>query len=114
MSGDQIYSLSQSVLFVGSVVQGGAPVGLYPKPVQVLYGHTDEVVSVSISTELDMAVSGSRVRAQFTTVLCIFCCVSSHPGNWNNLTHSAELHLKLIFRFPAFRRCTPFLCDVYC
>ncbi len=44
-------------------MQGGAPVGLYPKPVQVLYGHTDEVVSVSISTELDMAVSGSRVRA---------------------------------------------------
>uniref|UniRef100_A0A7N6A220 Neurobeachin-like protein 2 n=1 Tax=Anabas testudineus TaxID=64144 RepID=A0A7N6A220_ANATE len=40
--------------------QGGAPVGLYPKPVQVLYGHTDEVVSVAISTELDMAVSGSR------------------------------------------------------
>uniref|UniRef100_A0A4W6E515 Neurobeachin-like protein 2 n=1 Tax=Lates calcarifer TaxID=8187 RepID=A0A4W6E515_LATCA len=40
--------------------QGGTPVGLHPKPVQVLYGHTDEVVSVSISTELDMAVSGSR------------------------------------------------------
>ncbi|XP_058471810.1 neurobeachin-like protein 1 isoform X2 [Solea solea] len=40
--------------------QGGAPVGLSPKPVQVLHGHTDEVVSVSISTELDMAVSGSR------------------------------------------------------
>ncbi|XP_034031730.1 neurobeachin-like protein 1 isoform X2 [Thalassophryne amazonica] len=40
--------------------QWGAPVGLHPKPVQVLYGHTDEVVSVSISTELDMAVSGSR------------------------------------------------------
>ncbi|XP_016095948.1 neurobeachin-like protein 1 [Sinocyclocheilus grahami] len=40
--------------------QGGAPVGLSHKPVQVLYGHTDEVVSVSISTELDMAVSGSR------------------------------------------------------
>ncbi|XP_046887347.1 neurobeachin-like protein 1 [Hypomesus transpacificus] len=40
--------------------QGGAPAGLCPKPVQVLYGHTDEVVSVSISTELDMAVSGSR------------------------------------------------------
>lgn len=36
--------------------------GLSHKPVQVLYGHTDEVVSVSISTELDMAVSGSRVR----------------------------------------------------
>ncbi|XP_067349895.1 neurobeachin-like protein 1 isoform X4 [Channa argus] len=40
--------------------QGGAPVGLNPKPVQVLYGHIDEVVSVAISTELDMAVSGSR------------------------------------------------------
>ncbi|CAG01002.1 unnamed protein product, partial [Tetraodon nigroviridis] len=40
--------------------QGGTPVGLCPKPVQVLYGHTDEVVSVSISTELDIAVSGSR------------------------------------------------------
>lgn len=44
------------------VLQGGCPVGLCPKPVQVLYGHTDEVLSVSISTELDMAVSGSRVR----------------------------------------------------
>uniref|UniRef100_A0A8B9RHI3 Neurobeachin-like protein 2 n=1 Tax=Astyanax mexicanus TaxID=7994 RepID=A0A8B9RHI3_ASTMX len=40
--------------------QGGAPVGLSPKPLQVLYGHTDEVVSVCISTELDMAVSGAR------------------------------------------------------
>ncbi|KAM4537797.1 neurobeachin-like protein 1 isoform 2-T2 [Fundulus diaphanus] len=40
--------------------QGGAPVGLSSKPIQVLYGHTDEVVSVAISTELDMAVSGSR------------------------------------------------------
>ncbi|XP_056156935.1 neurobeachin-like protein 1 [Lampris incognitus] len=40
--------------------QGGSPMGLCPKPVQMLYGHTDEVVSVSISTELDMAVSGSR------------------------------------------------------
>ncbi|KAG7265442.1 hypothetical protein CRUP_002251 [Coryphaenoides rupestris] len=40
--------------------QGGAPAGLCPKPVQVLYGHTDEVLCVSISTELDMAVSGSR------------------------------------------------------
>ena len=48
-------------------LQGGAPVGLCPKPVQVLYGHTDEVVSVSISTELDMAVSGSRVRTHHYT-----------------------------------------------
>uniref|UniRef100_A0A8C2TX36 Neurobeachin-like protein 2 n=1 Tax=Coturnix japonica TaxID=93934 RepID=A0A8C2TX36_COTJA len=40
--------------------QGGVPVGLTPKPLQILYGHTDEVTSVGISTELDMAVSGSR------------------------------------------------------
>ncbi|XP_017689650.1 PREDICTED: neurobeachin-like protein 1 [Lepidothrix coronata] len=42
------------------VQQGGVPVGLAPKPFQILYGHTDEVSSVGISTELDMAVSGSR------------------------------------------------------
>uniref|UniRef100_A0A8D1XZJ9 Neurobeachin like 1 n=1 Tax=Sus scrofa TaxID=9823 RepID=A0A8D1XZJ9_PIG len=40
--------------------QGGVPVGLASKPFQILYGHTDEVLSVGISTELDMAVSGSR------------------------------------------------------
>ncbi|XP_023565929.1 neurobeachin-like protein 1 [Octodon degus] len=40
--------------------QGGVPVGLASKPFQILYGHTDEVLSVAISTELDMAVSGSR------------------------------------------------------
>lgn len=42
--------------------------GLHPKPVQILYGHTDEVVSVAISTELDMAVSGSRVGATLSEV----------------------------------------------
>ncbi|XP_072010630.1 neurobeachin-like protein 2 isoform X2 [Engystomops pustulosus] len=40
--------------------QGGVSAGLSPKPVQVLYGHNDEVTSVAISTELDMAVSGSK------------------------------------------------------
>ncbi|XP_059134551.1 neurobeachin-like protein 1 isoform X2 [Peromyscus eremicus] len=40
--------------------QGGSPVGLASKPFQILYGHTDEILSVGISTELDMAVSGSR------------------------------------------------------
>ncbi|MBZ3888746.1 Neurobeachin-like protein 1 [Sciurus carolinensis] len=42
------------------IQQGGAPVGLASKPFHILYGHTDEVLSVGISTELDMAVSGSR------------------------------------------------------
>ncbi|KAM4688208.1 neurobeachin-like protein 2 [Discoglossus pictus] len=40
--------------------QGGFSCGLSPKPVQVLYGHDDEVTCVAISTELDMAVSGSK------------------------------------------------------
>ncbi|XP_025945583.1 neurobeachin-like protein 2 isoform X1 [Apteryx rowi] len=40
--------------------QGGFSSGLAPKPVQVLYGHDDEVTCVAISTELDMAVSGSK------------------------------------------------------
>ncbi|KAM4026728.1 neurobeachin-like protein 2 isoform 3-T3 [Anomaloglossus baeobatrachus] len=40
--------------------QGGLSAGLSPKPVQVLYGHDDEVTCVAISTELDMAVSGSK------------------------------------------------------
>uniref|UniRef100_A0ACB8G153 Neurobeachin-like protein 1 n=1 Tax=Sphaerodactylus townsendi TaxID=933632 RepID=A0ACB8G153_9SAUR len=42
------------------VQQGGVPVGLVPKPLQILYGHTNEVSCVGISTELDMAVSGAR------------------------------------------------------
>ncbi|XP_075464697.1 neurobeachin-like protein 1 isoform X2 [Ascaphus truei] len=40
--------------------QGGASGDVSPKPMQILYGHTDEISSVSISTELDMAVSGAR------------------------------------------------------
>nr|XP_023403888.1 neurobeachin-like protein 2 [Loxodonta africana] len=40
--------------------QGGLSVGLAPKPVQVLYGHEAAVSCVAISTELDMAVSGSE------------------------------------------------------
>ncbi|XP_044151242.1 neurobeachin-like protein 2 isoform X2 [Bufo gargarizans] len=40
--------------------QGGLSLGLSPKPVQVLYGHNDEVTCVAISTELDMAVTGSK------------------------------------------------------
>ncbi|XP_034030839.1 neurobeachin-like protein 2 isoform X2 [Thalassophryne amazonica] len=40
--------------------QGGFSSGLSPRPVQVLYGHDQEVTCVAISTELDMAVSGSK------------------------------------------------------
>ncbi|XP_060777738.1 neurobeachin-like protein 2 isoform X2 [Neoarius graeffei] len=40
--------------------QGGFSSGLSPRPVQVLCGHDAEVTCVSISTELDMAVSGSK------------------------------------------------------
>ncbi|XP_078085110.1 neurobeachin-like protein 1 isoform X3 [Mustelus asterias] len=40
--------------------QGGIAVGLALKPIQILYGHSEEITSVAISTELDMAVSGSK------------------------------------------------------
>ncbi|XP_062847864.1 neurobeachin-like protein 2 [Trichomycterus rosablanca] len=40
--------------------QGGFSSGLSPRPVQVLCGHDAEVTCVAISTELDMAVSGSK------------------------------------------------------
>lgn len=35
---------------------------LTPKPLHTLYGHDDAVSCVSIMTELDIVVSGSRVR----------------------------------------------------
>ncbi|XP_047454573.1 neurobeachin-like protein 2 isoform X2 [Mugil cephalus] len=40
--------------------QGGFSSGLSPRPVQVLCGHDQEVTCVAISTELDMALSGSK------------------------------------------------------
>ncbi|XP_076009798.1 neurobeachin-like protein 2 isoform X2 [Genypterus blacodes] len=40
--------------------QGGFSCGLSPRPVQILCGHDQEVTCVAISTELDMAVSGSK------------------------------------------------------
>uniref|UniRef100_A0A8C1KGE3 Neurobeachin-like protein 2 n=1 Tax=Cyprinus carpio TaxID=7962 RepID=A0A8C1KGE3_CYPCA len=42
------------------VQQGGFSSGLSPRPVQVLCGHDQEVTCVAISTELDMAISGSK------------------------------------------------------
>ncbi|XP_051922012.1 neurobeachin-like protein 2 isoform X1 [Hippocampus zosterae] len=40
--------------------QGGFSSTLSPRPIQVLCGHDQEVTCVAISTELDMAVSGSK------------------------------------------------------
>ncbi|XP_056300146.1 neurobeachin-like protein 2 isoform X3 [Pseudoliparis swirei] len=40
--------------------QDGFSSGLSPRPVQILCGHDQEVTCVAISTELDMAVSGSK------------------------------------------------------
>uniref|UniRef100_A0A665UCL4 Neurobeachin-like protein 2 n=1 Tax=Echeneis naucrates TaxID=173247 RepID=A0A665UCL4_ECHNA len=40
--------------------QGGFSSGLSPRPLQVLCGHDQEVTCVAISTELDMAFSGSK------------------------------------------------------
>ncbi|KAJ3598621.1 hypothetical protein NHX12_002126 [Muraenolepis orangiensis] len=40
--------------------QAGFSSGISPRPVQVLCGHDQEVTCVAISTELDMAISGSK------------------------------------------------------
>ncbi|XP_061443028.1 LOW QUALITY PROTEIN: neurobeachin-like protein 2 [Rhineura floridana] len=78
--------------------QGGFSCGLAPKPVQVLYGHDDEVTCVAISTELDMAVSGSKDgtiivhtirRGQFMKSLQP-PCESSLPMTISNLTMGHE------------------------
>uniref|UniRef100_A0A8C5N2A9 Neurobeachin like 1 n=1 Tax=Leptobrachium leishanense TaxID=445787 RepID=A0A8C5N2A9_9ANUR len=42
--------------------QIGQPGVIIAKPVQILYGHTDEISSVGINTELDIAVSGAKDR----------------------------------------------------
>lgn len=52
-------------------LQGGFSSGLSPRPVQILVGHDQEVTCVAISTELDMAVSGSKV-SDFTFYHSIF------------------------------------------
>uniref|UniRef100_A0A8D0HAD2 Neurobeachin like 2 n=1 Tax=Sphenodon punctatus TaxID=8508 RepID=A0A8D0HAD2_SPHPU len=78
--------------------QGGFSCGLAPKPIQVLYGHDDEVTCVGISTELDMVVSGSKDgtvivhtlrRGQFTKSLKP-PCESSLPIVISNLTVGLE------------------------
>ncbi|XP_028661999.2 neurobeachin-like protein 1 isoform X1 [Erpetoichthys calabaricus] len=83
------------------LVQGGVAVGLSPKPLQVLYGHTDEVSSVHISTELDVAISGSRDgtvivhsirRGQYMRTLRP-PCESSLPMAVHNLAMSWDGHI---------------------
>lgn len=49
-------------IYLFFVFQGGFSSSLSPRPVQILCGHDQEVTCVAISTELDMAVSGSKVR----------------------------------------------------
>uniref|UniRef100_A0A8C0QRG5 Neurobeachin-like protein 2 n=1 Tax=Chelonoidis abingdonii TaxID=106734 RepID=A0A8C0QRG5_CHEAB len=78
--------------------QGGFSSGLAPKPVQVLYGHDAEVTCVAISTELDMAVSGSKDgtiivhtirRGQFMKSIKP-PCESSLPATVSNLAVGLE------------------------
>ncbi|XP_056618979.1 LOW QUALITY PROTEIN: neurobeachin-like protein 2 [Triplophysa dalaica] len=68
--------------------QGGFSSGLSPRPVQVLCGHDQEVTCVAISTELDMAISGSKDgtvimhsvrRGQYLRTLRLPCegCISA-------------------------------------
>ncbi|XP_069790230.1 neurobeachin-like protein 1 isoform X2 [Narcine bancroftii] len=81
--------------------QGGMPVGLALKPMQILYGHTEEIASVAISTELDMAISGSKDgtviihtirRGQYMRTLRP-PCESSLPLTIPNLSVSWEGHI---------------------
>uniref|UniRef100_A0A8C8SSA1 Neurobeachin-like protein 2 n=1 Tax=Pelusios castaneus TaxID=367368 RepID=A0A8C8SSA1_9SAUR len=78
--------------------QGGFSSGLAPKPVRVLYGHDAEVTCVAISTELDMAVSGSQDgtiivhtvrRGQFMKSIRP-PCESSLPATISNLAVGLE------------------------
>ncbi|MGH0138239.1 UNVERIFIED_CONTAM: hypothetical protein FKN15_069576, partial [Acipenser sinensis] len=80
---------------------GGFACGLVPKPVQVLYGHNDEVTCVAISTELDMAVSGSKDgslivhsvrRGQFMRTLQP-ACERSLPVTISDLVVGLEGHI---------------------
>ncbi|XP_072116392.1 neurobeachin-like protein 2 isoform X3 [Mobula birostris] len=80
------------------IQQGGFACGLAQKPVQVLYGHDDAVTCVAISTELDMAVSGSKDgtvivhtirRGQFMRSLRP-PCESTLPMTINNLVIGHE------------------------
>ncbi|XP_041104104.1 neurobeachin-like protein 2 isoform X1 [Polyodon spathula] len=81
--------------------QGGFSCGLAPKPIQVLYGHNDEVTCVAISTELDMAVSGSKDgtlivhsvrRGQFLRTLQP-ACERSLPVTISDLVVGLEGHI---------------------
>lgn len=82
----QSYGFTSGCLFF--VLQGGFSSGLSPRPVQVLCGHDQEVTCVAISTELDMAVSGSKVRKllQFSLIqLFADMKKSAQPNNHNML-----------------------------
>ncbi|XP_078407580.1 neurobeachin-like protein 1 isoform X1 [Cetorhinus maximus] len=81
--------------------QGGIAVGLALKPMQILYGHTEEITSAAISTELDMAVSGSKDgtviihtirRGQYMRTLQP-PCESSLPLSIPSLSVSWEGHI---------------------
>lgn len=82
--------------------------GLCPKPVQVLYGHTDEVVSVGISTELDMAVSGSRVSAHIR--LLLLCAPQPLIGNLLLFISSINLGLSAKTLYVCFNSDKECLC----
>uniref|UniRef100_A0A8C4S888 Neurobeachin like 1 n=1 Tax=Erpetoichthys calabaricus TaxID=27687 RepID=A0A8C4S888_ERPCA len=92
---------SRKSVYCTEVGRPGVAVGLSPKPLQVLYGHTDEVSSVHISTELDVAISGSRDgtvivhsirRGQYMRTLRP-PCESSLPMAVHNLAMSWDGHI---------------------
>ncbi|XP_078072023.1 neurobeachin-like protein 2 isoform X3 [Mustelus asterias] len=95
------------------IQQGGFSCGLVQKPVQVLYGHDNAVTCVAISTELDMAVSGSKDgtvivhtlrRGQFMRTLKV-PCESTLPMTIDDLVVGREgqivIHSSIESRAPS-------------
>ncbi|XP_041045681.1 neurobeachin-like protein 2 isoform X1 [Carcharodon carcharias] len=95
------------------IQQGGFACGLSQKPVQVLYGHDNAVTCVAISTELDMAVSGSKDgtvivhtvrRGQFMRTLKL-PCESTLPMTIDDLVIGCEgqivIHSNIESRAPS-------------
>lgn len=97
--------------------QGGFSSGLAPKPVQVLYGHDAEVTCVAISTELDMAVSGSKVSwcgpwggrgmGSATTTTMVTLCPFLPRQDGTIITHTVRRGLFIRSLRPPGENCPP-------
>ena len=77
---------------ISSFVKSGAAMGISSKPLQTLSGHDAEVTCAAINSELDMAVSASKVRQNYTNRQ--FICLVSYE-------HVQEETLEIVRSFHA-------------